>query len=43
MDEAVPLNRQGRMTLTRRTAMLFAGLALANEPIWRTMSTNAWV
>lgn len=43
MDEAIPLNREGWMTLTRRTALLFAGLALANELIWRTMSTDAWV
>lgn len=43
MDEAVPLTRQGWMILTRRLALFFAALAVANEVIWRTMSTDAWV
>lgn len=43
MDEAMPLKREGWMIFTRRMAYLFAGLAIANEAIWRTMSTDAWV
>ncbi|NOX72388.1 MAG: septation protein IspZ [Alphaproteobacteria bacterium] len=43
MDEAMPLEREGWMIFTRRMAYLFAGLAIANEAIWRTMSTDAWV
>jgi intracellular septation protein len=43
MDEAMPLEREGWMIFTRRMALLFAGLAIANEVIWRTMSTDAWV
>lgn len=31
------------MILTRRLAVVFAGLALANEVIWRTQSTELWV
>jgi len=31
------------MILTRRLCAMFAGLAVANEVIWRTMSTDAWV
>ena len=43
MDQAMPLQRAGWMILTRRLALFFFGLALANEAIWRTMSTDAWV
>ena len=43
MDEAIPLNNEGWMKLTRRTAAFFAALALVNEIVWRTMSTDAWV
>ena len=31
------------MILTRRLCAGFAILAIANEIIWRTMSTDAWV
>lgn len=31
------------MILTRRLALMFAGLAIANEVIWRTQSTELWV
>jgi intracellular septation protein len=31
------------MILTRRLALMFAGLAIANEIIWRTQSTELWV
>jgi intracellular septation protein len=43
IDEAMPLSDAGWMILTRRLALFFAGLALANEAIWRTMSDQAWV
>ena len=31
------------MILTRRLCACFAGLAIANEIVWRTMSNDAWV
>ena len=43
MDEAMPLKYEGWMILTKRLALLFAGLAVANEFVWRTMSTDIWV
>lgn len=43
MDEVVPLTETGWMILTRRVAAFFAGLAVLNEVIWRTMSDQAWV
>ena len=43
MDEIVPLEPEGWIKLTRRLALFFLGLAVANEVVWRTMSTDAWV
>jgi len=43
MEEAVPLDHEGWMKLTRRLCALFLGLALLNEAIWRTQSTETWV
>lgn len=43
MDEAVPLTADGWMILTRRVTALFAGLAVANEVIWRNFSDQIWV
>ena len=43
MAEALPMKPEGWMILTRRLAMMFAGLAIANEVIWRTQSTELWV
>ena len=43
MDAALPLQPQGWMILTRRLALFFIALALANELIWRFGSTEAWV
>ncbi len=43
MDEVLPMTRAGWMILTRRVTGFFAGLAVLNEVIWRTMSTDAWV
>ena len=43
MDEALPMQPEGWMILTRRITLFFAVLAVANEVIWRMMSTEAWV
>lgn len=43
MGELLPMRHEGWMILTRRLAAMFAGLALANELIWRTQSTELWV
>lgn len=43
MEEVVPLDHDGWMKLTRRLAAFFFGLAILNEFVWRTMSTEAWV
>ncbi len=43
MDEAMPLQREGWMILTRRLMIFFFALAIANEAVWRLMSTEAWV
>ena len=43
MEEMLPLETEGWMLLTKRFAMLFFGLAIANEVVWRLMSTDAWV
>lgn len=43
IDEVMPLQHEGWMVLTKRLALFFLGLAVANEVIWRTMSDQAWV
>lgn len=43
MAEFLPMETEGWMKLTRRLTWFFAGLAIANEVVWRTMSTDAWV
>jgi len=43
LDEAMPMRQEGWMILTRRLAAAFAVLAVGNEVVWRTMSTDAWV
>ena len=43
MEEMMPLAPEGWMKLTRRLCVFFFGLALLNEVIWRTMSTENWV
>ena len=43
MEEFLPMRREGWMIFTRRLTALFAGLAVANEVIWRTQSTDLWV
>ncbi|MFZ7090167.1 inner membrane-spanning protein YciB [Primorskyibacter sp. 2E233] len=43
MEGLMPLQDKGWMILTRRVMLLFFGLAVLNEVIWRTMSTETWV
>ena len=43
MAEALPMKPKGWMILTRRLMWMFAALAVANEIIWRTQSTELWV
>lgn len=43
MADALPMKHEGWMLLTRRITLFFLGLAVANELVWRTMSTDAWV
>lgn len=43
MEEALPMQAEGWMILTRRLTAFFLALAVANEVVWRTMSTEAWV
>lgn len=43
MEGIMPLRPEGWMILTRRLAVFFLLLAVANEVVWRTMSTDAWV
>jgi intracellular septation protein len=43
MDEALPMTHEGWMILTKRLVLMFLGLAVANELVWRTMSDQAWV
>ena len=43
MGELLPMKHEGWMILTRRLTLLFAVLAVANEVIWRTQSTELWV
>jgi intracellular septation protein len=43
MEEFLPMRREGWMIFTRRLAFIFTALAIANEIIWRTQSTETWV
>ncbi|WP_333814651.1 inner membrane-spanning protein YciB [Tabrizicola sp.] len=43
MADALPMKAEGWMILTRRLMLMFAALAVANEVIWRTQSTELWV
>jgi intracellular septation protein len=42
-DQMFNLTPQGWRILTFRWALFFAGLAVLNEIVWRTQSTNFWV
>ena len=43
MAEFLPMTDEGWMKLTTRLTGFFAALAVGNEVVWRTMSTDAWV
>ncbi len=43
MADMMPMREEGWMILTRRLCLGFALLAVANEVVWRTMSTDLWV
>lgn len=43
MEEAMPMQDEGWMILTRRLCGFFFALAVANEAIWRLFSTETWV
>ncbi len=43
MEQAMPLEDEGWMILTKRFTVLFFGLAVANEIVWRFTSTDMWV
>lgn len=43
MEEMLPLKDEGWMILTKRLTAFFLGLAVLNEIIWRTQSTDTWV
>lgn len=43
MGELLPMEDEGWMKLTFNWAMFFAVMAVLNEVVWRTMSTEDWV
>jgi intracellular septation protein len=43
MQDALPMQVEGWMILTRRFTAVFFGLAVLNEVIWRFFSTDTWV
>ena len=43
MGEALPMEEAGWMILTRRMAVFFVVLAVANEVVWRNFSDGTWV
>lgn len=43
LEEMMPMKHEGWMILTRRLCACFAVLAVANELVWRTLSTDLWV
>jgi len=43
MADMMPMRHEGWMILTKRLTLAFVALAVVNEVIWRTMSTDAWV
>ena len=43
MEDAIPMQPEGWMILTRRIAVFFAGLAALNEVVWRNFSDGTWV
>lgn len=43
MEEMMPLKDEGWMLLTKRVTMFFFALAILNELVWRTTTTETWV
>jgi len=43
MGEMMPLQDEGWMIFTKRFALFFFGLAIANELVWRNFDTDTWV
>ena len=43
MGDFLPMQQQGWMILTKRITGMFIALAIANEFIWRTQTTELWV
>jgi len=43
MGEVMPLKPEGWIILTRRITVFFFALAILNEAVWRTTSTDVWV
>jgi intracellular septation protein len=43
MGEMLPMSDRGWLILSRRIAAVFAVMAVANEAVWRTQSTEFWV
>jgi intracellular septation protein len=43
MEDFLPMQTEGWMILTRRLTAMFGAMALANELIWRTQTTELWV
>lgn len=43
MGSLLPMREEGWLILTRRFVYFFICLALANEVVWRTMSTGTWL
>lgn len=43
MGTVLPMRREGWMTFTRRFALWFLALAVLNEIVWRTQTTDTWV
>ncbi|MEM1384786.1 MAG: septation protein A [Pseudomonadota bacterium] len=43
IGETLPMDDVGWMILTQRWVWFFLGMALLNEAVWRTQSTDLWV
>jgi len=43
MGEMLPMDNDGWMILTRRWVGFFVAMALLNEVLWRTLTTDQWV
>lgn len=43
MENAMPLKPEGWKIFTKRFALFFVALAIANELVWRALGTDIWV